>query len=343
MDLLPTVWFIIIAFLWFGFLLLEGFDFGVGMLMKVFARDEKERRLMLNSIGPVWDGNEVWLITAIGAMFGAFPLWYASLLSSLYIPATVLLLALIFRAVSIEWRGKGASDRWRAGWTSATAIGSLVAAFCVGVMLSLTTTGIPIDARGNNVGGPFVWVSVEALVGGLAVVAFSLLQGLVFLTLKTDGPVRQRSRVAAARLAPLLLLPMVGWILLVLLGEADALEWTVAALAVASGVLAWFLIRAGRERAAFLGTGGFLLLSLVAIFGTAFPTLIPSTLSSDFDLTAADAASAPYTLVILLVVGVVFVPLVIAYQAWSYRVFSPRLRVEHIPEAHTIAPAIRGR
>src|SRR4051794_20447213 len=150
MDFLPTLWFILIAVLWTGYLFLEGFDLGVGMHMKLLARDEKERRLLLNTIGPVWDGNEVWLITAGGATFAAFPLWYASLFSALYIPLTLVLVGLIFRAVAIEYRGKGNTQRWRDNWTWALALGSFVAAFGVGAMLGLTTTGLPLNEYGDR-------------------------------------------------------------------------------------------------------------------------------------------------------------------------------------------------
>ena len=151
MDFLPTLWFVAIAALWIGYLLLEGFDLGVGMLLLTSTRDDKQRRLMLNTIGPVWDGNEVWLITAGAATFAAFPLWYASLFSTLYIPLTLTLLGLIFRAVAIEYRGKGISDQWRRMWDRALCVGSFVAAFGVGAMLGLTTTGLPIDANGDRV------------------------------------------------------------------------------------------------------------------------------------------------------------------------------------------------
>lgn len=343
MDSLPDIWFVIIAVLWFGFLFLEGFDLGVGMLMKFFARDEKERRVMLNSIGPVWDGNEVWLLTAIGGTFAAFPMWYASMLSALYLPLTLTLLALIFRAVSIEYRGKGASDRWRRNWTTATAVGSGIAALSLGAMLGLTTTGMPIDERGNIVGGPFTWLTVEALIGGLAVLCFSLLQGLLFLCLKTDGPVREHARGAARRWGPLLLVPMVLWVFLALNNEGSALPWPLVALpVVALGAVIWALLR-NLERTAFVANGLFLLLSLGAIFGALFPRVMPSTLDPAFDLTITNAQSSGYTLGVMLAVTAVFIPLVILYQAWSYRVFRSRLRTEHIPEAHRIPVAIRGR
>src|SRR5690606_5530553 len=174
MEPLPVVWFIAIAVLWIGYLLLEGFDLGVGMHMIFSTRSERDRRVMLNTIGPVWDGNEVWLITAGAAMFAAFPLWYAALFSTLYVPLVFVLVGLICRAVAIEFRGKGHSDRWRRGWDVALGGGSFVAAFGIGAALALTTTGLPIDANGDRVGGPFVWLTPVAVLGGLAVVGFCL-------------------------------------------------------------------------------------------------------------------------------------------------------------------------
>src|SRR6476646_3915444 len=144
---LTTVWFILIAVLWVGYFTLEGFDFGVGMLLPVLARDDRERRTMINTIGPVWDGNEVWLLTAGGATFAAFPFWYASLFSALYLPLLLVLVALIFRAVAFEYRGKVDTDRWRNTWDWAIAVGSFLAAFGVGAALGLTTTGLPLDAN----------------------------------------------------------------------------------------------------------------------------------------------------------------------------------------------------
>ena len=208
MELLPTIWFIAIAVLWTGYLFLEGFDLGVGMLMKLFARDNTERRVLLNTIGPVWDGNEVWLLTAAGATFAAFPLWYASLFSALYLPLLLVLVALIFRAVAFEYRGKVDTERWRNTWDWAIAVGSFVASFGVGATLALSTTGLPLDANGDRDGGPFSWFSGYALLGGFAVAGFALLHALAFLALKTDGEVRHRARRWFVRLLPVLLLPM---------------------------------------------------------------------------------------------------------------------------------------
>ncbi|HEV7169305.1 MAG TPA: cytochrome d ubiquinol oxidase subunit II, partial [Micrococcaceae bacterium] len=170
METLPTIWFVLIAVLWTGYLFLEGFDLGVGMLMKLFARNNDERRVLLNTVGPVWDGNEVWLITAGGATFAAFPLWYAALFSALYVPLVLVLLGLIFRAVAFEYRGKVNSERWRNRWDWAIALGSFVSAFGIGAALALTTTGLPLNANGDRVGGPFAWFNGYAVLGGLAVV-----------------------------------------------------------------------------------------------------------------------------------------------------------------------------
>ena len=343
MELLPTIWFVAIAALWIGYLLLEGFDLGVGMHMLVSARTENQRRLMLNSIGPVWDGNEVWLITVGAATFAAFPLWYASLFSTLYIPLTLTLLGLIFRAVAIEYRGKGATDRWRAWWDRALGIGSFVAAFGVGAMLTLTTTGLPINANGDRVGGPFAWLNGYAVLGGLAVVGFCLVHGAVFLSLKTLGPVRERSRTFVVRWAPVALLPIVGWVLAVQFTTGTVITWGLVVLAVVAVVYGWSAARAGREGRAFAGIAAFLVLGAASIFAAAFPVLIPSTIDSAFDLTVANASSGAYTLGVMSVVTAVGLPLVFVYQGYTYWVFRRRLSETHLPEAHIVEPAIASR
>ncbi|WP_101649739.1 cytochrome d ubiquinol oxidase subunit II [Brevibacterium ihuae] len=342
MELLPTIWFVLIAVLWLGYLFLEGFDLGVGMLLKGFAKDERERRLLLNTIGPVWDGNEVWLITAGGATFAAFPMWYASLFSALYLPLTLALLALIFRAVSIEYRGKGYSDRWRAGWTWLLSGGSLVAAFCVGAMLALTTTGMPLNENGDNVGGPFAWLTLPAIVGGLGVVGFCILHGLLYITLKTDGPVRHRARRVATVGAPLLLLPIVVWVVWVQLLNGKLLGWAIIVAAAACAAVMWVMIRAGREKPAFIAQALFLVLGVTSIFTNVYPNVMPSTVDPAFSLTVGNASSSDYTLTVMLIVAVIFVPIVLTYQIWVYRVFARRLTVEHIPAAHQVPVAIRS-
>ena len=343
MELLPTIWFIVIAVLWTGYLFLEGFDLGVGMLMKLFARNNTERRVLLNTVGPVWDGNEVWLITAGAATFAAFPLWYASLFSALYLPLLVVLVALIFRAVAFEYRGKGDTDKWRARWDWAIALGSFFAAFGVGAALALTTTGLPVNANGDREGGAFAWFSGYAVLGGLAVVGFALLHALAFLALKTDGDLRHRARRWFVRLLPVLLLPLAGWALILQFLEGKPWTWAAVIVAVVAAAAAWFLARRGSEGRAFMAMGVFLLLGSASIFGAVFPVVLPSTLDPAFDLTVANASSSDYTLGLMSVVAAVGLPLVITYQAWTYWMFRRRVSASQIPAAHSFLPAIAVR
>lgn len=340
MELLPTIWFIAIAALWIGYLLLEGFDLGVGMLLLFSTRKDKQRRLMLNAIGPVWDGNEVWLITAGAATFAAFPMWYASLFSALYIPLTLVLVSLIFRAVAIEYRGKGSSDRWRMWWDRALGLGSLGAAFGIGAALALTTTGLPINENGDRVGGAFAWFTPYAVLGGLAVVGFSLVHASAFLGLKTDGEVRVRARTFFVRWSPIALLPIVGWVLAVQFQNGTPLTWALVGVAVIAVLFGWVSARAGREGYAFIGIAAFLLAGASSIFAAVYPVVLPSTLDSAFDLTISNAASGEYTLSVMSVVAAFGLPLVFLYQGYTYWVFRKRLSEHHIPEAHVVKPAV---
>ncbi len=342
MEPLAIVWFVLIAALWIGYLLLEGFDLGVGMRMLFASRDERERRVMLNTIGPVWDGNEVWLITAGAGTFAAFPAWYASLFSTLYVPLTIALVGLILRAVSIEWRGKVHTDGWRMVWTAGVGIGSLIAAFCVGAMLSLTTLGLPIDGNGDRVGGPFVWLGAPAIVGGLAVVGFALAHSATFLALKADGPVRERSaRFAASWAALVCLAPAAVWAVWVQLEHGgNPLSWALVVLAVVGGAFGWVRARQRREGLAFTGYAAFGLFGTAAVFAGVFPAVLPSTVDPAFDLTLMNASSSPYTLGVMTVITAVSLPIIIGYQAWSYWVFRRRVTPGMIPDAHIVLPAI---
>jgi cytochrome d ubiquinol oxidase subunit II len=343
MELLPTIWFVAIAVLWTGYLFLEGFDLGVGMLMKLFARNNTDRRVLLNTIGPVWDGNEVWLLTAAGATFAAFPLWYASLFSALYLPLLGVLVALIFRAVAFEYRGKVDSERWRTTWDWAIAVGSFVAAFGIGAALALTTTGLPLNANGDRSGGPFAWFSGYALLGGFGVVAFALVHALAFLALKTDGEVRLRARRWFVRLVPFAVLPMLAWMLSVQFLTGKAWTWVVVVAGVVAVALAWQWARKGSEGRAFGAIGVFVVCATASIFGAAFPVVIPSTMDPAFSLTISNASSSNYTLGLMSIVAAIGLPLVIAYQAWTYWVFRRRVSAAHIPQAHGFLPAIAAK
>ena len=341
MDILPSIWFFAIAILWIGYLLLEGFDLGVGMHMLITARDEPSKRVMLNTIGPVWDGNEVWLITAGAAMFAAFPFWYASLFSTLYVPLVVVLLGLIFRAVSIEYRGKRDSDRWRRAWDLGLGLGSFLSAFGIGAALALTTTGLPLDAAGNRVGGPFVWLTPVAVLGGLAVVGFSLVHAATFLGLKADGPVRVRASRIVVSWAPVALIPIVGWVLLVDVQTGGVVSWVLTGLAVIAVVLGWLAARRRLEGRAFLGFAVFLVLGAGAIFTAAFPVVLPSTLKPAWDLTVSNASSSEYTLGVMSIVALCALPVILVYQAWTYWNFRKRVSPNSLPAVHDFEPAIR--
>jgi cytochrome bd ubiquinol oxidase subunit II len=332
---LAALWFIAVAVLWTGFLLLEGFDFGVAALLPVLGRRPAERHLMLRTIGPLWDGNEVWLITAAGAVFAAFPGWYATWLPALYLPFVVVLLGLIVRAVAFEWRHSHHDPRWDATWTHVITIGSLVAAFGVGAALATTTLGLPIDADGVRVGGSLAGVGWTALLGGVAMVAFSLVHGAVFLALKTDGDVRLRARRFALRWSPVAGLPPLAWAGLVHLREGTpvtAVLWLLAALAVP---FTWLQVRAAREGRAFAGWAVLLLASAGTVFGAAYPVVVPSTVDGAFDLTVSAASVSDYTLTVMTWVAGVGLPVVLAYQAWTYWVFRKRLTAE--PEHEPVA------
>ena len=338
MDL-QTLWFAAVAVLWTGFLLLEGFDFGVAALIPVLGRKTSDRHLMLRSIGPLWDGNEVWLITAAGAVFAAFPGWYATWLPALYLPFVLVLLGLIIRAVAFEWRHSHHTDAWDATWTRVITTGSLVAALGVGAALGATTLGLPIDAHGNRVGGPFAGLGWPALLGAVAVLSFSLVHGAMFLTLKVDGDVRLRARRFALLWSPVAALPLLGWAGAVHLRSGTpttAVLWLVAALAV---VLAWARLRVGREGQAFAAWGTLLVASAATIFGAVYPVVVPSTINRAFDVTVADASVSDYTLTVMTWAAGVGLPVVLAYQAWTYWVFRKRLSAEPVHEEPAEVPA----
>jgi cytochrome d ubiquinol oxidase subunit II len=322
---LPVLWFCIITVFWLGYLFLEGFDFGVGMLLPVLGRDDRERRVLINTIGPVWDGNEVWLIVAIGATFAAFPGWYAGLLSAAYLPVLLVLLGLIGRGVAFEYRGKVDSRRWRQTWDRIIVAGSLIPSLGVGLLLSSTFLGLPLDAAGNRDGSPFAAFRWDTALGALAFAGFALLHGATFIALKTEGSIRRRARVLAGRIGPVVLLPLLALTLLVQVERGSAWLWPVFGVAVMAGVVAWTRLRAAREGQAFALLGLMLAAAVVTLFGALYPDVLPSTLDSAFSLTIAGTASSPYTLGVMSWVGLIGLPVVLLYQGWTYWVFRRRL------------------
>ncbi|MGH3713215.1 MAG: cytochrome d ubiquinol oxidase subunit II [Micromonosporaceae bacterium] len=333
MDL-ATLWFLIIAVLWLGYLFLEGFDFGVGMLLPILGRTEQERRVMINTIGPVWDGNEVWLLVAAGATFAAFPGWYASLFSTAYLPVLVFLLALIGRGVAFEYRGKVDSDRWRRGWDRVIVVGSWVPALGVGALLTTNVVGLPIDAHGDRVGGAFAMVGPMTLLGAVAIAGYALVHGAVFVTLKTDGPIRERARRLALRAGPVALLPLVALLLLIQWGYGARWGWAVVAVIGLAAVAALLRLRARREGQAFGLLGVAVAGTVVALFGALYPNVVPSTVDPAYSLTIADTASSPYTLTVMSWLALFGTPAVLVYQGWTYWVFRKRIATRHLPPVH---------
>lgn len=343
MDL-NTLWFILIAVLYTGFFILEGFDFGVGILLPFLGRggtaEEKDtsRRAIINTIGPFWDGNEVWLLTAGGATFAAFPFWYATLFSGFYLPLFLLLLALIFRGIALEFRSKDSHPRWRAVWDWAIFAGSLVSALLLGVAFANLARGVPIDADMNYVGGFFYLLNPYALLGGITAVVIFALHGAIFLSMKTTGELENRSRAAAWRLW----LPGVLVLLVLLVATYFATDF-IAQIGVNPGLIpvagiaailtCGYFIRKKKEGLAFAMTAISIAAAIITLFLVMYPRVMISSLDPAYSLTIYNAASTPYTLQVMTIVALIFVPVVLLYQGWSYWVF--RKRVENRPETLT--------
>ncbi len=334
MDLV-TVWFLAIAVLWTGYFVLEGFDFGVGTLLRVIGRDDTDRRVVINSIGPVWDGNEVWMITAVGAMFAAFPAWYASMLSGFYLLVFVIVLALIVRGLAFEYRGKGDTDRWRAWWDRAICYGSAVPAVLWGVIFANLVRGLAMDADHVVTASLLDLFTPYTVLGGVTTLALFTLHGAVFLSLKTSGAVRSRARALALRTATVAVPATLAFLAWTQLAHGKAWTLPVVALAGATLVVGVMLAAFHREGWSFAATATTVGLLSVTLFGSLYPVALRSMTDPAHSLTVSDAASAPYTLTVMSWVAVVFLPLVLGYQAWSYWVFRRRITREHIEPSPT--------
>jgi cytochrome d ubiquinol oxidase subunit II len=332
MDL-TDIWFLLIAVLWTGYFVLEGFDFGVGMLLPFVGRTETDRRVAINTIGPVWDGNEVWLLVAGGATFAAFPEWYASLFSGFYLALLLILVALIVRGLAFEYRGKIDSDRWRRWWDLAITAGSAVPALLWGVAFANIVAGVPLDADHEFTGTLLTLLNPYALLGGLSTLLLFGLHGAVFLALKTTGEVRERARGAAYPLG--LATILAGGTFLFWTFLAHSALWTIVAVLVAALALVLAVLATVRERDgwAFLLTATAIVAVTVTLFGSLYPDVLPSSTNPAFSLTTTNAASTPYTLAIMTWVAAIFTPVVLAYQAWTFWVFRRRIGRTDIPAA----------
>ncbi|GAB6991193.1 cytochrome d ubiquinol oxidase subunit II [Paenibacillus pini] len=334
---LNELWFVLVAVLFVGFFFLEGFDFGVGMSTGILAKNDTERRVLINSIGPFWDANEVWLITAGGAMFAAFPNWYATLFSGFYTPLVLLLLALIGRGVAFEFRGKVETPSWKKTWDVVIFIGSLLPPLLLGVVFADLIKGLPIgqdmEMRASFFGDI---VNIYSVVGGITVVMLCLVHGLMFTTLRTIGDLQERAR----KMGKLLLIPLAALLVVfeimtyfmtdVFEAHGGLMAITVVVIVVAL-VLAYIFMSKQRDGWAFGMTGAVIALTITSVFIGLFPNVMISSIDTAFNLTITNAASGHYSLKVMTIVAISLLPFVLGYQIWSYFVFHKRVHEkEHL-------------
>lgn len=331
MDL-NILWFILIAILWTGYLILEGFDFGVGMLLTILGKKEKERRLLINTIGPLWDGNEVWLLTAGGATFAAFPEWYATLFSGFYIPLFLILIALILRGISFEYRSKIEDPKWKRYCDFGISFGSWVPAVLWGVAFANLVRGVELDANHQFVGGFFSLLTPFALLGGVVTTLLFLSHGAIFISLKTDGDMRYRARALASKLSLASIVAAAAWAIWAQVAYSVAWTWAAVAVAAIALVASWLFNAKGSEGFAFISSSVAILAAVILIFGSMYPDVMPAHDPAN-SLNIYNASSTDYTLKIMTWVAVLLVPLVLLYQGWTIHVFRKRLKLEHIPES----------
>jgi cytochrome d ubiquinol oxidase subunit II len=322
---LHTLWFVIIAFFWTGFFVLEGFDFGVGMLHAVVGRTSVERTTAVESIGPFWDGNEVWLVVAGAATFAAFPAWYATMFSSLYLALLLILAGLMVRGVSFEFRSKVSDPRWARTWKWATIVGSAVVPLLVGVGLGDLLHGLPINSSHDFTGNFFDLLTPYGLWTGVTLVAVSLLHGATFLALKTNGVVRERSRAAARALSWPAIGAVLGFVIWTRAVVGPRASLPLEALVMIAVLGAAYLAHTRAEGWAFAATAVTMATILVSLFASLYPNVMVSSTNAAYNLTVSNSASGHYALTVMTVAAVLFTPLVLLYQGWSYHVFRARV------------------
>jgi cytochrome d ubiquinol oxidase subunit II len=346
---LQIFWFCLIAVLWSGYFVLEGFDFGVGMLLPFVARDSKERGVVLESIGPVWDGNEVWLVVAAGGTFAAFPAWYGAMFSGFYLLLLLILVFLIVRAVSFEWWNKSESPRWRAFWLGANVAGSFGAPFLWGLALANLLHGVPLGSDGDFTGSVGDLFSAYTVFAGIAVVCLFAFHGATFLTLRTTGELHARTSQFARMLALPALAVVGGFAIWTVAVATDRNDKGVfppvlpAALAIVALLLAAILVRRGTSGRAFVATALGAVLTVATLFTSLYPRVMVSSPDFGNSLTVSNAASSHYALVAITVVALILTPLVLLYQGWTYYVLRARLAGEEVvPPTEALLPPSSG-
>ncbi|MEE8356275.1 MAG: cytochrome d ubiquinol oxidase subunit II [Anaerolineales bacterium] len=337
MDL-NTIWFILITFLFMGFFFLEGFDYGVGILLLIIAKKDNERRAVINTIGPVWDGNEVWMITAGAAMFAAFPHFYATLFSGFYIALIIMLLGLIIRGVAFEFRSKRENQTWRSHWDRSLFIGSLIPAFLWGVTVANLMRGVAIEADMNYYGGLIPLLNPYSLLGGVVFLGLFTLHGASFLGLKLEGDLKQNAKDLAGKIWIPVVILAVGFLVWTFLAtdilNNPGYDGLIPAALAAVSLLAygWFL-KKDLEGLTFIFGGLAILLTTIMVFSGLFPRLMISTLDPAYSLTIYNASSSDYTLRVISIVAAIFIPIILVYQGWTYWIFRKRLSPES-PDLH---------
>jgi cytochrome bd ubiquinol oxidase subunit II len=319
-------WFIVIAILWTGFFVLEGFDFGVGMLHGVVGTGEAGRRAAINTIGPLWDGNEVWLIVAGAAMFAAFPGWYATMFSGLYLAMALLLGSLIIRGVAFEYRGKRDAARWRRTWDGALTVGSVLAPLLIGIALGDLLHGLPINASQDYTGSFWDLLQPYAVFTGVTLALACLLHGATYLSLKTTDGLHERARATGRLVAPLAAAFVIGFIIWTHVTASSTFFLNLIELvAILAALASAWLVYARRDGFAFTATAVTIAACVITIFVDLYPNVMVSSTNPAYNLTVRNTASAPYSLKAMTIVVVVFLPLVLIYQAWTYYVFRQRV------------------
>ena len=332
MDL-NIIWFILIVVLFSGYFFLEGFDYGVGILLPFMGKDDKSRRMIINTIGPHWDGNEVWLLTAGGAIFAAFPNWYATMFSGFYLALFLMLIGLIVRAMAFEFRSKDENPSWRNMWDWAIFTGSFITALLWGVALANIVKGVPIDQNMNYTGGFWNLLNPYALIGGLASLSLFTLHGAIFLSLKLSGNLKNAvekivKKIWIAAVIFLFLFVIYSYFATDMFTRLGVNPGIVSAFAGLSLLSVYFMLNKKAMGWAFIMTSLTIVFSTVTLFMGLFPRVMVSSSNPEWSLTIYNASSSPYTLQIMTIVAVIFVPLVLLYQIWTYIVFKKRITEE---------------
>lgn len=336
LETLQTVWIVLIAVLWIGYFVLEGFDFGVGVLLPILGKNEAEKRTMLTTLGPLWDGNEVWLLVAGGATFAAFPEWYATLFSGFYLPLFLILFALIIRGVAFEYRSKYGDLKWRARWDLAIVVGSFLPALLWGVAFANLVRGVELEQLSSGgfiyVGGFWALLNPFSLLGGLVTLTLFLTHGAIFISLKTDGDLRYRARALAIRLGLVATVLAVVFLLWAQIAySSNTWTWVPVLIAAVSWLGGLAAMYKGREGWAFTFSALTLAMAVTSVIGFMYPNVMPNIDRSEIGLTIANASSTEGTLKIMTIVALVMTPIVLAYQVWTYWIFRKRLTASMIP------------